>query len=49
MEFLVGRTDAANQSDPILTLHEEAERVPEHFRRAIYLHLVARVWEIVHG
>ena len=45
MEYLVGRS-GGKQNDPmnpILTLIGEAGRVPEKFRRAVYLHLVASV------
>ena len=49
MEYVVCRNSNAQNyiDDPILILIGEAERVPTQFRRAIYLHLVARVRQIL--
>ena len=49
MEYVVGSNSNAQNhlDDPILTLIGEADRVPTQFRRAIYLHLVARVRQIL--
>ena len=49
IEYVVcSNSNAQNYvDDPILTLIGEAERVSTQFRRAIYLHLVARVRQIL--